>query len=388
MMDDTTRKKWGKILPEERETEKIVGKSTTYFQDVVYQFTRRKTAVISLIVVLLLVLIAIFGPMVSSGSYDAQNLAHVNIPPVVQTWEVNGRYFYITSSVKLLEVSAKGELLDTALPRIGDDAANKRFEYEIDGESYYLNYSTASPTLEDVNGNAITTSKSFWNKTYPLGADRLGRDILTRLLYGARVSLTVAFVATLVNLLIGVFYGSISGYIGGNVDAVMMRIVDIISSIPLTLYVILIMVMFNNGGLISIIIALGIVYWVSMARVVRGQILSLKGQDFVMAANTMGSSGWYILRKHLIPNAIGPITVTATMQIPSAIFTEAFMSFIGLGVTAPMASWGTMCNDALETLKTAPYQLAFPALAICITMFAFNFIGDGLRDAFDPHMRK
>ena len=163
---------------------------------------------------------------------------------------------------------------------------------------------------------------------------------------------------------------------------------DIISSIPLTMYVILIMVLFGNGGLMSIIIALGSVYWVDMARVVRGEILTLKKREYVAAAHTMGSSTWYILRKHLIPNAIGPIIVTATMQIPSAIFTEAFMSFIGLGVSAPMASWGMMCNDALETMQLAPYQLAFPAAAICLAMFAFNFMGDGLRDAFDPQMRK
>ena len=211
---------------------------------------------------------------------------------------------------------------------------------------------------------------------------------MVRLMYGARISLTVAFVATLVNLVIGILYGSISGYLGGMVDVVMMRIVDIISSIPLTMYVILIMVLFDNGGLASIIIALGSVYWVDMARVVRGEMLSLKKQEYVSAAQTMGSGTWYILRRHLIPNTLGPIIVTATMQIPSAIFTEAFMSFIGLGVSVPMASLGTMCNDALETLQIAPYQLAFPAGTICLAMFAFNFIGDGLRDAFDPQMRK
>ena len=227
-----------------------------------------------------------------------------------------------------------------------------------------------------------------WNRRFPLGSDYLGRDIMVRLMYGARISLAVAFVATLVNLVIGILYGSISGYLGGMVDVVMMRVVDIISSIPLTMYVILIMVLFDNGGLTSIIIALGSVYWVDMARVVRGEMLSLKKQEYVSAAHTMGSSTWYILRRHLIPNTLGPIIVTATMQIPSAIFTEAFMSFIGLGVSVPMASLGTMCNDALETLQIAPYQLAFPAGTICLAMFAFNFIGDGLRDAFDPQMRK
>jgi oligopeptide transport system permease protein len=379
--------KWAPIDPRRRESEKIAGKSATYFQNAAYQFTRRKTATASLAAVALLVLAAVFGPMASKGSYDAQNLSHVSAPPMLRTYEVDGRHYYITANVKLAEVSQRGELMET-LPRARDDSANKRFEYDVGGKSLYIDYSAPAPVLEDEAGNAVAAGRTFWNRLYPLGSDSLGRDIFTRLLYGARVSLAVAFIATLVNLVIGVLYGSVSGYAGGTLDIAMMRVVDIVSSIPLTLYVILIMVLFGNGGLSSIIIALGIVYWVSMARAVRGQILGLKGQDFVTAASTMGSSGWYILRKHLIPNAIGPITVTATMQIPSAIFTEAFMSFIGLGVTAPMASWGTMCNDALETLKTAPYQLAFPAAAICATMFAFNFIGDGLRDAFDPHMRK
>jgi oligopeptide transport system permease protein len=185
-----------------------------------------------------------------------------------------------------------------------------------------------------------------------------------------------------VNLVIGILFGGISGFLGGYADLVMMRIVDIISTIPLTLYVILIMV-FLNSGFLSIIIALSSVYWVNMARIVRGQILALKEQEFVLAARTIGVSGWDILTRHLIPNAIGPIIVTATMLIPTAIFVEAFMSFIGLGVSAPMASWGTMCNDAVETFRISPYQLFIPSFAICAAMFAFNFVGDGLRDALD-----
>jgi len=188
-------------------------------------------------------------------------------------------------------------------------------------------------------------------------------------------------------MLIGILYGGISGYLGGRTDAIMMRIVDIIATIPLTLYVILIKVCLDDG-LISIIVALSSVYWVDMARVVRGQVLSLKNQEFVLAARTIGSSTKSILLRHLIPNAMGPILVTVTMLIPSAIFMEAFMSFIGIGIAPPMASLGTMCNDATEALRTNPYQLFLPAVAICIIMFAFNFIGDGLRDALDPKLKK
>ena len=200
------------------------------------------------------------------------------------------------------------------------------------------------------------------------------------------ISLTVALVATLVNFFIGVFYGGLSGYLGGRADTIMMRVVEIISTIPLTLYVILIMVVLTTG-FTAVIVAIGSVYWVDMARIVRGQILTLKEQDYVAAAHTMGASTWRILTRHLLPNSVGPILVTLTMLIPSAIFIESFMSFIGLGVTPPQASWGTLTSDAVETLRAYPYQLFFPAAAISMTMFAFNFLGDGLRDALDPRLR-
>jgi oligopeptide transport system permease protein len=379
--------RWDKIGLEDRDIEQFAGKSYTYFEEILYQFTRRKTALISLIMAVLLVLASVFGPLFSQRRYDIQNLSHVNTPPLLAVHRIGEGYYYITSNMKLSRVSPRGYLEET-LQRVREDLANKRFVFEIEGAVYYLEYGVNPPALKDSRGTPIERSGRLPNKLYPLGSDGLGRDIFIRLLYGGRISLAVAFIATVVNLIIGVLYGSIAGYIGGTADIIMMRFVDMISSIPLTLYVILIMVLFHNGGFISIIIALGLVYWVDMARVVRAQILSIKEQDFVIAARTMGSGAGYIVRKHLIVNTIGPITVTATMQIPAAIFTEAFMSFIGLGITAPMASLGTMCNDALEGLRTAPYQLAFPALGICLIMFTFNFIGDGLRDAFDPHMRK
>ena len=219
------------------------------------------------------------------------------------------------------------------------------------------------------------------------GTDNLGRDLFLRAFEGGRVSLMIAFAAVFVNLIVGLIYGGISGYLGGTVDMIMMRIVDIISTIPLTLYVILIMQVLG-AGIQSIIVALGSVYWVDMARVVRGQILSLKQQEFVLAAKTIGSSATTILFDHLIPNALGSILVTITMLIPSAIFMEAFLGYLGIGLQPPLASLGTMCNDASANLRTSPHELLIPALMICVIMFAFNFVGDGLRDALDPKLKK
>lgn len=219
------------------------------------------------------------------------------------------------------------------------------------------------------------------------GTDSLGRDLFIRVLYGARISLSIGIVASLINLSIGVIYGGIAGFFGGRVDRMMMNIVDILYGIPVLLYVILLMVLLKPG-LTNIFIALGIAYWLGMARIVRGQILSLKEQEFVLAARTIGASSWQILFRHLLPNCLGPIIITMTLAIPEAIFAEAFLSFIGLGVAAPMASWGVLASEGVTSLRSYPFQLFFPALAISVTMLAFNFLGDGLRDALDPRVRR
>lgn len=235
----------------------------------------------------------------------------------------------------------------------------------------------------DINSLNLSPNSEHW-----FGTDELGRDLYVRVLYGMRISLSVGIVSALINFVIGVIYGGISGYYGGNIDNIMMRFVDVLYSVPTVLYVILLMVVLGEASLSNIFIALGISYWVGMARIVRGQVLALKQQEFVLAARALGAKNFRIILRHLIPNSMGPIIVTLMMSIPSAIFTEAFLSFIGLGVSAPMASLGVLCNDAITTYRTYPYQLFFPSLAICIIMLAFNLFGDGLRDALDPKMRK
>ncbi len=225
-------------------------------------------------------------------------------------------------------------------------------------------------------------SRKFW-----FGTDDLGRDMFTRTACGARISLFVGVTAAIIDLLIGVLWGGIAALAGGKIDNLLMRIADILYAIPYLLVVIMLMVVMGSG-LIPILIALTITGWIGMSRIVRGQLYQLKEQEYILAATALGAGRPRILFKHLIPNAMGPIIVTMTLTIPVAIFTEAFLSFLGLGVQAPMASWGTMASDGLPAMRYYPWRLFFPAFFISITMLAFNLVGDGLRDALDPKLRK
>ena len=380
--------KWDMLESSNEDREKIWTKNRTFAGDVWFRFRHKPTSSAGFVIILLLILFAAFGPLFTKYSYSVQDLEVVNIPPRMKVYETpdNTGYLYITQAMKVLQVNSDGTL-GIQLKKVREESERMMTIFDCNGTEVALYYGQKPYVIANPENNTIYRSKNIWNKSYLLGTDNLGRDILTRLMYGTRVSLMVAFVAVAVNLVIGVLYGGISGYLGGNVDAVMMRIVDIISTIPLTLYVILIMVILGSG-LQSIVIALGTVYWVDMARVVRGQVLGLKEQEFVQAAKTIGSSTKTILLSHLIPNAMGSILVTVTMLIPSAIFMEAFLGYLGIGLQPPLASLGTMCNDATENLRSCPHQLFIPALVICLIMFAFNFVGDGLRDALDPKLKK
>jgi oligopeptide transport system permease protein len=235
---------------------------------------------------------------------------------------------------------------------------------------------------QNLNLGATPPSAAHW-----LGTDNFGRDMLTRIFYGGRVSLMVGFIATAVALLIGVTYGAIAGYVGGRVDAVMMRLVDILYALPFMIFIILLMVVFGRN-LLLLFLAIGAVEWLTMARIVRGQVQSLRQQEYIEAAISIGLGPAAIIRKHVLPNVLGPIIVYTTLTIPNVMLLEAFLSFLGLGIQPPESSWGVLISYGVESMEEYPWLLIFPGLALAMTLFALNFLGDGLRDALDPRASK
>jgi oligopeptide transport system permease protein len=236
--------------------------------------------------------------------------------------------------------------------------------------------------VQNLDLGASPPSADHW-----LGTDTFGRDLLTRIMYGGRVSLAVGFIATTVALFIGVFWGAIAGYTGGRTDAFMMRLVDILYALPFMIFIILLMVVFGRSILL-LFLAIGCVEWLTMARIVRGQVLSLRQQEFVEAAIAMGLSPLAIIVRHIIPNILGPIIVYVTLTIPSVMLLEAFLSFLGLGIQPPQSSWGLLISYGVETMEEYPWLLIYPGLVLSVTLFSLNFLGDGLRDALDPKTSK
>ncbi|HYJ05245.1 MAG TPA: ABC transporter permease subunit [Chthoniobacterales bacterium] len=244
---------------------------------------------------------------------------------------------------------------------------------QLSGQSY---------ETQDLRLGATPPSGAHW-----LGTDTLGRDLLVRILYGGQISISVGLCATAVALTIGVLYGTISGFLGGKVDAFMMRIVDIIFALPFTVFVILLMVFFGRK-FVLLFAAIGAVQWLTMARIVRGQVQSLRHQEFIEAAEALGLSKLRIIFRHMIPNALGPIIVYATLTVPSVMLLEAFLSFLGLGVQPPMSSWGVLIKEGADSMEEFPWLLIYPGLFLAVTLFSLNFLGDGLRDALDPRAAK
>lgn len=235
---------------------------------------------------------------------------------------------------------------------------------------------------QNLDLGASPPSSQHW-----LGTDVLGRDQLTRIMYGSRISLMVGFIATAVALCIGVLWGTIAGFIGGRTDAIMMRIVDVLYALPFTIFIILLTVIFGRSILL-LFLAIGAVEWLTMARIVRGQVITLKQQEFIEAATSIGLTRWVIMIRHIIPNILGPIIVYTSLTIPSVILLESFLSFLGLGIQPPQSSWGSLISYGVETMEEYPWLLIYPGLTLSITLFSLNFFGDGLRDALDPKVSK
>ena len=319
-----------------QDKEKISAPSLSFMADSWRRLKKNKVAMVRLIILIIISMSSLLAPVIAPHDPNAQTVQYANMPPKIPGIDINGK----NGTVK-----QNGVVID---------------KYE------------ASNVPEDVY--------------YYLGTDSLGRDLLSRILYGTRVSLFIAFMAALFNLTLGVVYGLTSGWLGGKVDNIMQRILEILSGVP-NLVVVILMLLVLKPGISSIIIALALTEWLSMARVVRAQTLKLKNQEYILAARTLGQSPMKIAFRHILPNLAGVIIIQVMFSIPSAIFFEAFLSFIGIGIPAPNASLGTLINDGYKTFRFLPHLMWYPAGIMSVIMICFNLLADGLRDAFDPKMR-
>ena len=365
--------------------ELVAGKSL--WRDAWLRLKANKAAMTSLVVLALMTLACFFGPLVSPHGYDTVYQNYVKVPPAIEARPSEAEV------EDALETALRRGRVDIAEWTVEGDAlqATLTAEREIDpritrlvNRSDVFSNATVLTTRED--GRTLVLGATVERARFLLGTDQNGRDLLTRILVGGRVSLTIGLLATFVALAIGVTYGAVAGYLGGRADHVMMRIVDVLYSLPFMFFVIMLVVFFGRN-FVLMFIAVGAIEWLDMARIVRGQTLSIKRQEYVEAAQAMGVSTPAIIRRHVIPNTLGPVVVFMTLMVPKVILLESFLSFLGLGVQEPLTSWGVLISEGAKNIQGASWLLIWPSLFLAVTLFCLNFIGDGLRDALDPKDR-
>jgi len=359
-------------------------RSRSLWSDSWRRLRRNRAAVASAIVLALIALACLLGPLVSPHGYATVYQSYVRVPPGLEPHPGAGaldaamRRALERARVEVAEASFSGDRFRVVVR--GRTALDERVTRYIDRVDEFGN-AAVTGRLEE--GRALVIEGDVARRRFLLGTDSNGRDLLTRILVGGRISLAVGLLATLVSVVIGVTWGAIAGYFGGRVDDVMMRFVDILYALPFIFFVILLVVFFGRN-FVLIFVAVGAVEWLDMARIVRGQTLSIKRREYVEAAQALGVGPFAIIRRHVLPNAIGPVAVFMTLMVPKVILLESFLSFLGLGVQEPLTSWGVLIAEGARNLQGAPYLLIAPAIPFVATLFCLNFLGDGLRDALDP----
>jgi oligopeptide transport system permease protein len=348
---------------------------------------RNKAAVASLIALCLILFSAIAGPWLTGHAFDKTYPDYSRVPPSLSAYPKAEQVAPVMTrlaarmrtSVQIVSANDKQVIVILTSPRAIDER-NLAFITRSDL------FETPIVTAREQDGTKLTLTIPIERRYFLFGTDTNGRDLLTRTLIAGRVSLAIGLLAAGVGVLIGVIYGATAGFAGGKIDDAMMRVVDIIYALPFIFFVIMLVVFFGRN-FVLMFLAVGAVEWLDMARIVRGQTLSIKRQEFVTAAEALGVSTWGILKRHIIPNTLGPVVIYLTLLVPKVILLESFLSFLGLGVQEPMSSWGVLIADGSRSIQGDPYLLAFPALFLTATLFALNFLGDGLRDALDPKDR-